>query len=1490
MSRDVSEARPEQRPPSYFGGMIAIIHRWEDGEIARRLTIGLRGRGLAIRGVVDAQNPPEGWLEDDPEEPILAVVLWSFRSVSCEQTLALTTWVRAHGQIIGASVDGSQRPSNAIADPQVDLSVWDGRGEAAVVQELKDLLEPEVPAVSAETTDGTIESDRFDVFLSHASEDKGEVRVFAERLREAGIRPWLDEEQMVVGVNPQSAVASGIRASHHILLWVTSHWLDKEWTHWELELVHKQRTDQGKRVIPVLFVPWSDEHFGPYLTRHTAIDVTDGDERLWLVYCGLFEEPPGPRRKWADCGRSLAWAGQSPMPRGRWAVGDWSLDAEPLGRGGYGGVYRGVREDGEVAAIKVYTPRAGAEADRQGRRRFRQGPQALRRLEARGGHPNIVGLIEGPHEEGKTLWYAMDLVEGESLFEGIAEVVTWSVEERLRFFFGILDAIVFAHDPEDPVYHRDLSPRNILIDKRTEPWSPVVVDFDLARAHGFDSLTRTQSLAGTQHYVPPEQIERWHAGGSYTWERPEEELRDLWALGMLLYFMLTRSENPDAGRRRVKLHARLAEDAPAGMAKALEEALLKALSPSPADRPESARQFRLQLQQALVVSDAARFQDSLQVRVAERLFTRAMRLALTRADDSSDRAFAEVRRRFESNRDPEIRDFVVCAKWYQNEVNDSGPTASATTQLLQVVGNTRQPVLQEFVAFSIATTAEYYAGREDLEAADQQVDMLTGRFGSHPSASIQRLLHALGDAQQEGWGSYIRQPSTAAPTPPPPLPAPPLPDLTWTQYLRALLSPSGWLEVAAVAVLAAGSVGVVRWVSRENVVFLLGVPLAFVLGWVVFVRRGIRSTGLPLRVGDALRAAIWASATSVGWFWVAGLLIAVPVMVVVILGEVHPSQFRAPVLVVFTTSAIVAIAGPAVVALRDFRSLSNLARRQAVVGVRLLWLGCAVVFATVVAVGDTLQPGPVVEDPLRPERLSGELEERLTAAKPQVQEAVEAFVAARNEVRRLAERDPAAVGALVRHGWHQGMSGQWEEADQAYAAVLAMPAERVDAKWEVRAHIGAAQIAVLRGDLNRAETHLIAAERLIDAQTEIPADDRVWVLLKNDALSHGYNVQHGKGHRPMARAVAEAQVALMRDLASDTSAEVLAGQVDAHLNYGWALYFVDEPESAQAAFDLAERFAQTLVQNHPNDLRGWWLRTVVAEGRGWNLLAQEDTRDQAVEAIAEFWQRIHHLASADPNNDRFRSRLVGAHGLRSRALSSRGDSLAARKEDDRAAALAAEVAAAHPSFGSLQSTAASYEHIIASRKRMLHALHSAQEHIVRSERRLRRFVEAHPEHLKWAADLYDVRSLARDVGAAIGNLPAARDFAQGQLAMAEHLAGAHPVHPEKWERRVPVSQEALGDIHKELGDVSNAKSAYQAALNDRRTFLQAEPDDAALRVDMAELCWKLAELDPATSRPHLQEGLALLGQAAANRKLDNRRTALVQAIRSKLASLPLRTP
>jgi len=144
------------------------------------------------------------------------------------------------------------------------------------------------------------------------------------------------------------------------------------------------------------------------------------------------------------------------------------------------------------------------------------------------------------------------------------------------------------------VVHRDVKPANILLEESVE--RVLISDFGLARTVDDATLTRTGVVAGTPHYMSPEQ-----ATG-----QPVDHRSDLFSLGSSIYFMCTgrppfRAEHALAILNRIcnDQHRPVDEvnsDIPAELAEVVD----RLLSKNPADRFRDAQEVERQLDAILV--------------------------------------------------------------------------------------------------------------------------------------------------------------------------------------------------------------------------------------------------------------------------------------------------------------------------------------------------------------------------------------------------------------------------------------------------------------------------------------------------------------------------------------------------------------------------------------------------------------------------------------------------------------------------------------------------------------------------------------------------------------------------------------------------------------------------------------------------------------------------------------------------------------------------
>ncbi|GGA84201.1 Stk1 family PASTA domain-containing Ser/Thr kinase [Ornithinibacillus halotolerans] len=138
-------------------------------------------------------------------------------------------------------------------------------------------------------------------------------------------------------------------------------------------------------------------------------------------------------------------------------------------------------------------------------------------------HPNVVTIFD-VGEEDQILYMVMEYVDGMTLKEFIQRYGPIDVPEAIEIMKQISAAITHAH--ENGIVHRDIKPQNILIDTYGHI---KVTDFGIAIALSATSLTQTNSILGSVHYLSPEQAR----GGMAT------KKSDIYSLGILFFEMLT---------------------------------------------------------------------------------------------------------------------------------------------------------------------------------------------------------------------------------------------------------------------------------------------------------------------------------------------------------------------------------------------------------------------------------------------------------------------------------------------------------------------------------------------------------------------------------------------------------------------------------------------------------------------------------------------------------------------------------------------------------------------------------------------------------------------------------------------------------------------------------------------------------------------------------------------------------------------------------------
>jgi len=188
-----------------------------------------------------------------------------------------------------------------------------------------------------------------------------------------------------------------------------------------------------------------------------------------------------------------------------------------LGRGGMGTVFRGVHQDsGAVHAVKVLAPQYAD--DEHFRGRFESEIKAMMTLD----HPNIVRLVSYGQDDGN-LYFAMELVKGQSLYDMQRSKHKFTWPECLRIASDICKGLKHAHDRG--IIHRDLKPGNLLM---TKEGIVKITDFGIAKKYGGSHHTGTNIL-GTMDFMAPEQAKG----------EPVTARSDIYSLGTVLFTLMS---------------------------------------------------------------------------------------------------------------------------------------------------------------------------------------------------------------------------------------------------------------------------------------------------------------------------------------------------------------------------------------------------------------------------------------------------------------------------------------------------------------------------------------------------------------------------------------------------------------------------------------------------------------------------------------------------------------------------------------------------------------------------------------------------------------------------------------------------------------------------------------------------------------------------------------------------------------------------------------
>ncbi|MBK9266398.1 MAG: protein kinase [Polyangiaceae bacterium] len=245
-------------------------------------------------------------------------------------------------------------------------------------------------------------------------------------------------------------------------------------------------------------------------------------------------------------------------------------------------------------ALKLMHPHLAFDANMV--TRFRREAQAAARIH----HPNVVIVFEVGKHRDTAFYIAQELLLGKTLRQHLDARRSLDLAEAISIAVPVMGGLAAAHACD--IVHRDLKPENVVFSRTsTGEFIPKIIDFGIAKVHhdiGTNVLSHFGTLMGTLQYMSPEQVDG----------KPVDARADVWAMGVMLYEMLTGERPFDSDNAGAVLHMILTKvpaplEAKAPHAAPFSAAIHRALSKNPDERFPHMQAFQDEL---IGIRDAAR--------------------------------------------------------------------------------------------------------------------------------------------------------------------------------------------------------------------------------------------------------------------------------------------------------------------------------------------------------------------------------------------------------------------------------------------------------------------------------------------------------------------------------------------------------------------------------------------------------------------------------------------------------------------------------------------------------------------------------------------------------------------------------------------------------------------------------------------------------------------------------------------------------------------